>query len=95
MYRDEVEKVIEGAVDAYRRGEAEAKRDVGPYVQGLEQAVCAMAPVMRQVSQMKIAPLSSEATEEAAALHSLCSAIVRQTKEAWAAIPSDATEGLG
>lgn len=85
MFRDEVEKVMEGAVDAYRRGEAEAKKDVGPYVLGLEQAVCIMAPVMRHLSQMKIAPLSSEATEEAAALHSLCSTMVRQIKEAWAA----------
>ena len=26
MYRDEVEKVIEGAVDAYRRGEAGSQK---------------------------------------------------------------------
>jgi len=85
MYRDEVEKVIEGAVDAYRRGEAEAKRDVGPYVLELEQAVRTMAPVMKRLSETQIAPLSSDATTEAEALHSLCSTMVRQIKEAWRA----------
>lgn len=85
MYRDEVEKVIEGAVDAYRRGEAEAKRDVGPYVLALEQALGTLAPVMKQLSEMQIAPLSSEATAEAEALHSLCFTMVRQIKQAWRA----------
>lgn len=50
MFRDEVLAIAEGTVDAYRKGVEEGKRDVGPYIIGLERAIKEMAPILRELA---------------------------------------------
>ena len=54
MYRDEVLAISEGVVDAYRKGVEEGKRDVGPYIIGLEQAVKELGRVVSDLARKDV-----------------------------------------